>query len=135
MFFPNMKILVFGNPLVKSDSLPLTLLPLLRKTFPLIEFKEFDAVEDLEDEGEELVILDSVHGIKEVKLFDDISQFIDSPRYSLHDFDLLSYLKLLKKIGAITKVTIIGVPEKGNKKKITDEICESIRRLENGQGD
>jgi Ni,Fe-hydrogenase maturation factor len=128
-----MKILVFGNPLVKSDSLPLELLPALRQAFPSIEFKEFDAVEDLEDEGESLVILDSVHGIEKVKLFDEIDSFEDSPRYSLHDFDLLSYLKLLKKIGSIESVTIIGVPEKGNKKKVMDEISEAIRRLENGK--
>lgn len=116
-----MKILVFGNPLVSKDSLPLRLLPDLRKEFPSIEFKEFDAVEQLEDEGQELIILDSVDGIGEVKIFDDPDSFDESPRYSLHDFDLPVYLKLLKKLGKLKKVTIIGIPQldTGNRKRNT----------------
>ena len=124
-----MKILVFGNPMVKEDSLPLRLLPLLRKEFPDIGFKEFDAVEELEEEGEDIVVLDTVVGIKRVKLFEDIDSFSDSPRFSLHDFDLLSYLKLLKKVKKVRKVRIIGVPNKGNEKTILSGLVSTINRI------
>jgi len=98
----------------------------LRKACPGIEFREFDAAEDLENEGEELVILDTIQGIEKVMVFSDLDHFSDSPRFSVHDFDLLSYLKLLKKAGAVKKVTIIGIPaEKGE----SETFRETIRVL------
>jgi len=125
----DVKILVCGNALVKEDSLPLRLLPLLKKEFPDIGFKEFDAVEELEDEGEYLLILDTVVGIKHVKVFEDIDSFSDSPRFSLHDFDLLSYLKLLKKVGKVRKVRIIGVPAEDGEHAAFDEISLILRGM------
>jgi len=62
-------IYVFGNPLVKEDSLPLKLIGKLRKEFPSLEFKEFDTVEDLTER--ELNIIDTVKGIKKVELIED----------------------------------------------------------------
>lgn len=59
-----MKILVFGNPLVEKDRLPLELMKELQKEFPQVEFKEFDTAEDLQEEGRELNIIDAVEGIK-----------------------------------------------------------------------
>ena len=46
-----MRVLVLGNPLIPEDSLPLKLLPKLRKKFPRIEFVEFDPNEDIEEIG------------------------------------------------------------------------------------
>ena len=110
------KILVLGNPLVDMDSLPLRMLPKLRKAFPEIEFVEFDAVEDLEKAGKEITLLDTVHGIKSVRVFHGIGSFSESPRLGMHDFDLPIYLKLLGKMGIVKKVTIIGVPGTGNER-------------------
>jgi hypothetical protein len=124
-----MKILVFGNPAVAVDSLPLRLLPTLAREFPQIEFREFDAVEDLEREGRELIILDSVRGIEEVEVFDGVESFEDSPRFSMHDFDLPVYLKLLKKMGFVQKATIIGVPIGMRKGKALDGVGKAIRKM------
>jgi len=124
-----MKILVFGNPAVREDSLPLMLLPMLRQEFPRIEFREFDAVEDLEKEGKELVILDAVQGIDEVRVFDGVESFEESPRYSMHDFDLPVYLKLLKKMGIVKKATIIGVPMGWGQEKALDKVGKAIRKM------
>lgn len=82
------KILVFGNPLLKEDSLPLRILKNLRKEFPDIEFEEFDTADDLQNEGRNLVILDTVKGIKKVMIIKDIKSIITDKIYSLHDFDL-----------------------------------------------
>ena len=104
------KILVFGNPLVNVDSTPLLILSSLRKRFPEIEFKEFDPNDDLEKEGRNLMIIDTVEGIKEATLITDIDRIIVSRLYSMHDFDLGQSLKLLKKMGYIDSVKIFGVP-------------------------
>ena len=107
-----MKILVFGNPLVEKDNLALKLLPKLRKEFPQIEFKEFDPTENLEAEIEnkKLFILDVVEGINKVILIKDINKLQTNKIYSMHDFDLGYNLKLLKKVGKLKEVEIIGVP-------------------------
>ena len=49
------RLLVFGNPLVKEDSLPLEILPMLREEFPEYEFAEFDAAENLDGRGKIIV--------------------------------------------------------------------------------
>lgn len=106
------KILVFGNMFVNQDSLPLKLLPKLKKEFPEIEFKEFDSVEDLQTEGKNLLIIDSVLGIKRVQLIKNIESITTEKFYSLHGFDLGQSLKLLKKLNMIDEVKIFGVPVK-----------------------
>jgi len=102
-----MKVLVFGNPFLENDSLPLKLLPKLRKTFPSIEFKEIDPTEDLDKQGRDLVILDTVEGIDNVIELNSIEQLYANKVYTMHDFDLAYNLKLLKKIGKIDSVRII----------------------------
>jgi Ni,Fe-hydrogenase maturation factor len=105
-----MKILVFGNPLVGKDSIALRILPRLRKAFPGVEFKEFDAAENLEAEGKDLVILDAAEGIREVVLIEDLEALGTGKIYSMHDFDLAITLKLLMKLGKLRSVRIIAVP-------------------------
>jgi hypothetical protein len=134
-----MKILVFGNKSVEMDSIAPRLIDDLQKEFPEIEFKEFDTVEELDEEGEELIILDTVVGIEKITVFDDLDKFVDSPTVSLHDFDLPIYLKLLMKLGKVKKVRIIGIPSKpetgnskletGNRELLTD-LVPIIRKIE-----
>lgn len=107
-----MTIYVFGNPLIKEDSLPLKLLPTLKKLFPNIKFKVVDPNENFPPKGEkDLVILDTVLGIKKTTILnlDDFNRKKKTP-ISPHDYDLLLHLLLLKKLKKIRKVTIIGVP-------------------------
>jgi Ni,Fe-hydrogenase maturation factor len=122
------KILVFGNPLVREDSLPLQLLPLLHKEFPSIEFKEFDSAEELERESPVVWIIDSVKGIKKVELIEDLERIELQPRtpFSLHDFDLAHSLKLLKKLGLLKEAKIFGVPVSYPKKKAFAELKKLI---------
>jgi Ni,Fe-hydrogenase maturation factor len=121
MFNDKIKILVFGNLLVKEDSLPLRILPKLRKEFPEIEFKELDAVEEIENEGKVLIILDSAKDIENVVLLDDIDKIQTKKIYSMHDFDVGMMLKLLKKMKKINSVNIIAVPVSYDEKKAFEE--------------
>ncbi|AJF59626.1 MAG: hypothetical protein J4224_00130 [Candidatus Diapherotrites archaeon] len=124
-----MKVLVFGNPLVEQDSMPFRLLPKLRKAFPAIEFKEFDPAEDLQEEGRNLTIIDSIEGIEEVRVLTDTDKIETQRVYSLHDFDLGLTLKLLKKMGLVDSVTVIGVPMKGSTEKIFQQVKSALKEI------
>jgi Ni,Fe-hydrogenase maturation factor len=119
-------IYIFGNPLVKEDSLPLKLIDKLKKEFPSLRFKEFDTVEDLELE-KELNIIDTVKGIKRVELIEDIDKIITGKIYSMHDFDLGYNLRLWKKMKMIDKVRIFGIPMDMKEKKAFEQLKEIIK--------
>ncbi len=104
------KILVFGNPWVEKDSLPLKLLPRLRAAFPEIEFKEMAPEEDLHEEGRALCILDAVEGIERAQVIEDLGRLALVRPVSLHFFDLAHNLKLLKAAGYLDSAKIFGVP-------------------------
>ncbi len=120
------RVLVFGNPLVSIDSIPLQILPQLREKFPEIDFVEFDPSENLEDEGRHLLIIDSAEGIRKPSLITDIG-LIHTPKiYSMHDYDLGYSLKLLKKLGYIDSVTVFGVPLRMRKAMALKQVSDMI---------
>ena len=123
-----MKVLVFGNPFLENDSLPLRLLSKLRERFSDIEFKEVDPTEGLESEGRDLVIIDSVEGIDEVVEIDSIGRLHTNRVCSMHDFDLAYNLKLLKKVGKIDSVRIIGVPMGIGEDEALNQIQSILRK-------
>ncbi len=113
-----MKIYVFGNLLVKQDSYPLKILPNLKKTFSQIKFTVVDPNENFPSKNEkDLIILDTVLGIKKPIILDlDDLKKTKKTSVSLHDYDLLIHLLLLKKLDKLNKVIIIGVPDITNNK-------------------
>ena len=119
-----MQMLVFGNQLVKKDSLPLKLIPSLKKLFPLIEFIELDGIENLEKYGRRLYILDTVEGIKKPCII-HIADIQKQKVLSMHDCDLGFNLLLLKKIGKIDDAVIVGIPMRISKKAA----CEKVSRI------
>ena len=74
-------ILVFGNPLLKQDSLPIKLLPKLKQKFPNIQFIEADPTEDITKFGKDLIILDVVKNINKIKIIDDIEKLKTNKLY------------------------------------------------------
>ena len=130
------KIYMFGNPLVKEDSLPLKILPDLKKSFPEIEFEVVDPNENFPPANErDLTILDTVQGIKEPKLFglNDLIKIQKSPN-SPHDYDLGMHLLLLKKLKRIDSVRIIGIPPNFNKKIFITWLTNVIPHLMRNPG-
>ncbi len=120
-----MRIYVCSNPLVQEDSLPLHLLPALRKKLLKVEFVEFGPTENLPQE-KELIIMDTVINAKNVIMLNDIDSFVQTKTLSLHDFDLGMNLKLAKKMGWMEKVTITGVPPGMDKDKVVKRISHLI---------
>ncbi len=126
-----MKLLVFGNPLVEKDNLALKLLPKLKEQFPDIEFKEIEPTENLEAEIEnkKLRILDVVEGIENVMVINNLNKLNIIKSCSMHDFDLAYNLKLLKKIGKLKEVEIIGVPMGIGEGKAFEEVKKVLEKI------
>lgn len=103
-----MTVFVFGNPDLPIDSLPLRLVPQLKKIFPQHEFLIKDPNEEW-GVPERLIVIDTVKGIDQVKEFHGLDSFSSAPRVSMHDFDALTQLRFLQKLGKLKEVTIIGV--------------------------
>lgn len=91
------------------DALPVQLLPALREQFPDISFEVLDPNEEW-DVPKHMLIIDTVVGIKEMMVFDDLSKFMAAPRMTCHDFDAYANLMFLKKLGKIKDAIIIGIP-------------------------
>ncbi len=125
-----MHIFIFGNPDLPFDSLPLRILPELQKEFPEIKFEVKDPNEewDLENSGD-LVILDTAVGIDKITIFEDLEKFAKAPRVSMHDFDALTNLRYLQKIGKIKKVRIIAIPPDLEEKGAVKNAASALRRL------
>ena len=102
-------IYVFGNPDLEIDSLPIKLLPTLRKQFPQTTFTALDPNEEWEVD-KDMLIIDTVVGINEITFFDSLSAFMKVPRMTCHDFDAYSNLMFMQKLKKINSVKIIGVP-------------------------
>jgi hypothetical protein len=121
------KFLVFGNPIVAADSTPLRIIGKLRERFPGIEFREFDPNENLENEGRNLNIIDTIEGIDRVMLITDIASIKTQRVYSMHDFDLGHALKILKRLNYIDGVRIFGVPMGMGEKEALVQLTAAIR--------
>lgn len=104
-----MKIYVFGNKDLDFDSVALKLVPYLEKKFADCEFVVQDPNEDW-DVPENFFAIDTVHGIEKVQAFDDIDAFSKVPRVGIHDFDALTNIRFMIKLGKIKKIKIIGIP-------------------------
>ena len=116
-------IYLLGNPNYEQDSLPLKILPRLKQQFPEINFQHLDPTENFPEE-ENLVLIDTIVGIDKVRVLTlaDLDKVELSPQCSLHDFDLGFQLKLMKKLGKLKDVKIVGVPADYDEKKAVEEI-------------
>lgn len=121
-----MKIFVFGNPDLSQDALPLKILPRLRADFPDHKFVTVDPNEEWEV-PEHLVAIDTAQGVKAVTVFDDLEAFVPPPRTSLHDFDALTNLRYLMKLGKLKSVSIIAVPPHLSEGQAVTDLIEVLR--------
>jgi hypothetical protein len=124
-----MKIYIFGNEDLGFDSAPLKMVPDLRAKFPRAEFVVQDPNEEWENVPENFVMIDTVKGIKEVTYFGNLEKFLMTPRVSMHDFDALTNIQLLKKLGKIKTVRVIGVPMNYTDKNGFSRICELVDKI------
>jgi Ni,Fe-hydrogenase maturation factor len=117
------KILCLGNEFIKKDSFAKKLGNVLRKEgFEIININDsFELIEHI-NSSDELIILDVVENLKEVKKLgiDDISS---ASIMTSHDLDAGFFLKLL---GDNKKIKIIGIPMMGDINKIKEDVKELL---------
>ena len=123
-----MRILVFGNPLLKEDSLPLKLLPALRKEFPAVEFDEADPA-DIDMEKGRIVVVDTAKGIDRVMLVEDANKLQDYKLLSAHGLGLAEMLALMKAAGRQVQVKIICVPQGMPQQKALADVTKLLRAI------
>lgn len=119
-------IFCFGNEIVKEDSLAKELADEL--SVEGYKFIKLSRPEQLLEEKGHLYLLDVVKGISRVTLLsiDDLSE---RKINTLHDFDLHFFLQLMKSIGTLKEVTIIGLPMNGKKELIKEELLLKLTSL------
>ena len=118
-----MKVLCFGNEFVEQDSLAKKLADELK-----VDGVEFIKCDSLEGIKGDVMILDVVKGLNDVRLI-PLEKIKNFHPVSLHDFDLGTELKLRQTIGEINKVTIFGIPMKGDKENIKQGIIKLINDI------
>jgi hypothetical protein len=125
-----MPISVFGNPDLPFDSLPLQIVPDLRELFLEQDFRIEDPEElDLPAEGADTwIIIDTVEGIEQVTEI-PVERLVTAPRLTAHDFDLGSYLLLVRKLRPTLRVCIIGVPMQGDREVILAAVSTLLKKL------
>lgn len=124
-------VYVLGNPIESLDRAAVSLIPKLKKFFPRINFIHFDPTEELPiGLVKNIIIIDTVIGIEKVMKFDDLNRWKLSPRVTVHDYDLPLSLGILKKLGKIKKVSIIGIPPKEKATKILGDLKKYLRPAE-----
>jgi len=108
-----MKISVFGNQDLDTDNAAIKLIPWLKKKYPGAEIKVEDPTGGLvPPEDGEWLIVDTCAGINKITEFEDLDKFESLRRVSVHDYEVMTELKLLKKLGKIKKLKILAVPIK-----------------------
>jgi Ni,Fe-hydrogenase maturation factor len=125
-----MKVYVFGNKDVPGDAAAIEVAEGVGGAADGVSFVFVEPNEDVPFvEEERVVVLDVVHGIREVALIsgDDIHRFAPPPRASVHDFDLAFQLKYLKKIGRLGEVHVVGIPQDGEVDY--DRVISILRKL------
>lgn len=118
-------VYVFGNTELKCDALPVEIVPKLQEKCPKCDFQVKDPVEDW-DVPEDLWVIDTVVGLKDIHVFEGIDEFTRFPKVTVHDYDALSNLLLLKKLGRLKKIVIIGIPPEIEKESAINEVARIL---------
>jgi len=123
-----MRVLCFGSELVGDDDTALRVCDLLKGDFPNVEFIVCHDPSEILENAEGTIILDVVRGIDRIHFIDD-DLLKERKLYTLHDFDLGFFIKLVKEIGG-PNPRILGLPYGksvqsllGEVKRILNEFC------------
>lgn len=123
-----MKVSIFGNPDLTFDSLPIQIMPYLEKIFPSIDFVREDPNElDLPTE-KKMIFIDTIRGLKKVRIVTSSEIAKTNPRATAHDFDLTTHILLVKKINKNIDIKIIGIPMEYTKEKALEDVEEVLKK-------
>lgn len=115
-------VLCFGNPYLSEDNMAVQIAQEL--TVAGFEFKILQNPDEVLNykENPRIFILDVFKNIDEVIIVDNIDKLSENKIYTMHDFDLGFFLKLMKRSGQIKEIIIIGLPQSGDKESIKTKV-------------
>jgi Ni,Fe-hydrogenase maturation factor len=116
------EIICLGNPYISGDDVCLNY-AISKKGKSLNNYKflpcySLDEFIDYFENNAKVIILDTIKNISSIQVLKGIDNLKINTNYSLHDFDICSYIKLQENLGIKKDITIIGVPEDINFKEI-----------------
>ncbi|MFH0836031.1 MAG: hypothetical protein V1834_02600 [Candidatus Micrarchaeota archaeon] len=106
----NKTVFVLGNEMMQKDALAVFVGRRL-KGLNGFEFKHIeDPIQLFELKDEQILVMDVVRGIHEVKWMEDVHQLKRWGLCTLHDFDFAFFTELMLAKGATKKFKILGLP-------------------------
>jgi len=125
-----MNLFIFGNPALSIDDLAIKVAQQLEPIFPKIHFIFCESLTDiLVIDEQELIILDVAQGIQKPAILHNLDDLETNHLTSLHDFDIAYFLKLLKSVDRIKKVTILALPQEYPQEKAKQWVQEQLKKL------
>lgn len=107
-----MKVFCLGNEYIEEDSYAIKLCRKIEK--PGFDFVECQSSDEFLEEvkgHKTAYIIDVVKGLEKVTLITDPEKIKDNLTTS-HDFDIGFFISLLKEMGELETIRIIGIPQK-----------------------
>ncbi len=114
-------IVCLGNEFMEGDSLAKEVGVLLKEDFDIINIRDSFQLMELLNEREDIVLLDVVEGLTNVRELSVEEVRVDSI-LSAHDFDAGYVLKLVG-----SRVKIIGISSEGDLRRTKDEVVALIK--------
>ncbi|OGC70734.1 MAG: hypothetical protein A3D65_05775 [Candidatus Lloydbacteria bacterium RIFCSPHIGHO2_02_FULL_50_13] len=127
-------VFVFGNPDIATDALPLRILPRLSGHFPNIKFRVLDPNEEW-DIPDPFIVIDTVVGLSDFRVFHSLEEFGAAPAVSVHDFDALFNLRYLAKLGKLKGLRVIGIPPDMPEEKAFSEAARVLTEFLHREGE
>ncbi len=124
-----MEFWIFGNEDLPQDSTPIHLIPRLQAAFPEHTFVLKDPLDEWEPMPEHLRVIDTIVGLYDVNEYTDLEGFAQAPSVTMHDFDALSQLRFLQKLGKLKKITLYGVPDTLTEDQAFSQLEMRLRQL------
>ncbi len=129
----NVAVLYFGNELIPEDRFAIEVVKEMKKKSPKIDFIHCKSPEEILNykNYKKIFIIDVSPNVDDVTVVEDINMLKKRGLFSLHDFDLNFFLKLMEKMGnfKIKDIKIIALPIKGEKKALAEEALEIILQV------